>query len=210
MSSVTYQCNVCNKQFTTFRKLARHRKTHEGIRFLCKLCDSTYTRKDYYQVHYRKKHAGNQLGIEDAFAKIDSTRPPEQATTRRSQSNATDREGSDEKENKTEQEDASHISLGSDERNEISEEDVVELERKIGKYNQCQNQLGFIENENYSQKKHTCVICEETFSTATCLDCHMKTHISEKSVSNGQICAFMQSIRIVVHYVKESLLKKIN
>ncbi|XP_076800284.1 uncharacterized protein LOC143445226 isoform X2 [Clavelina lepadiformis] len=253
MSSVTYQCNVCDKQFATFCKLTRHRKTHKSIRFVCKLCDSSYKRKDYYRKHYRNKHAGNQLGIEDAFVKIepapgptlrssqnpeasdergihsqqpgtshtnqgseehrniagdirflcelcdssfsgkdsyqlyyrkkytgnqlriedafvknDSTPPSEQATTRRSQSNATDREGSNE-------------------RNEIYEADVVELERKIGNCKQCQHESDFIKNENYSQKKHICVICKETFSTATSLDCHMKSHISKKSVSNGQV-----------------------
>ncbi|CAK8693892.1 unnamed protein product [Clavelina lepadiformis] len=168
MSSVTYQCNVCNKQFTTFCKLAKHKKTHKSLQFLCKLCDKIYTRKDHYQRHYRYKHAWNQLRIEDAFVKSDSTPPPEQVTTRRSQSNATDRKGSDE-------------------RNEISEENVVELERKIGNCKQCQHESAFIKNENYSQKKHICVICKETFSTATSLDCHMKAHISKKSVSNGQV-----------------------
>ncbi|CAK8689821.1 unnamed protein product [Clavelina lepadiformis] len=43
----------------------------------------------------------------------DSTRrPPEQATPRRSKSNATDREASDERENKTEQECTSHTRAG--------------------------------------------------------------------------------------------------
>ncbi|CAK8685873.1 unnamed protein product [Clavelina lepadiformis] len=89
-------------------------------------------------MHYRKKHAGIRLGIEDAFTKHDSTRPPEQATPRRSQSYATDGEGSDERYymysyilccvvpmsavidcyrgDKNEQETASHTSPGSDER----------------------------------------------------------------------------------------------
>ncbi|CAK8684418.1 unnamed protein product [Clavelina lepadiformis] len=51
---------------------------------------------------------------------VDSTPPPEQATNRRSQSNATNREGSDERQNEIEQADASHTGPGSDEKCDMS------------------------------------------------------------------------------------------
>ena len=47
-----------------------NRKIPGGIRFLRKLCDSSFSRKDSYQLHYRKQYARNQLGIEDSFAKV--------------------------------------------------------------------------------------------------------------------------------------------
>ncbi|CAK8681037.1 unnamed protein product [Clavelina lepadiformis] len=128
------EISFCGQEMNTNLKPGSVSQTHDGNRFFCKLCDKIYKRKDYYRVHYRNKHAGNQLGIENAFVKTDGDQAPE--PTSRSTENPE----------------------ASDERNKISRNDLIEMERKMGKCKRCHSELGFMDDENYSQyeKTHQC------------------------------------------------------
>jgi len=54
-----YQCDKCEKQFSHYRNLCRHRRSaHEGTRYPCNKCNQTFTQNDNLKIHIQSIHEG--------------------------------------------------------------------------------------------------------------------------------------------------------
>ena len=51
-----YQCQSCDKIFSSAFHLRRHQDIHEGVKYGCRYCDLKFSRKDKANKHMRSKH----------------------------------------------------------------------------------------------------------------------------------------------------------
>eukprot|EP00092_Neocalanus_flemingeri_P021989 GFUD01023847.1.p1 GENE.GFUD01023847.1~~GFUD01023847.1.p1 ORF type:complete len:501 (+),score=134.00 GFUD01023847.1:149-1651(+) len=51
-----FECDVCKKVVAKKCNLVRHMMTHQGIKFSCSECDSSYSREEKLVDHQKKKH----------------------------------------------------------------------------------------------------------------------------------------------------------
>jgi len=58
-------CKVCGWKFKNIKHLRRHEAVHSGVKFLCNMCKSTFSRRDKLTVHMKKKHS--QVGFDDGM-----------------------------------------------------------------------------------------------------------------------------------------------
>lgn len=60
------QCDQCEKVFANIRRLQHHKNTvHDGLRYRCTLCPTTFSQKDKkIFTHYQKKHANSEADME--------------------------------------------------------------------------------------------------------------------------------------------------
>lgn len=52
-----FGCTLCEKQYTTKKGLAQHRKTHEGLKFSCNMCKTVVTTLKGLQAHCNNMHS---------------------------------------------------------------------------------------------------------------------------------------------------------
>ena len=65
-------CQVCGWKFKNIKHLRRHEAVHSGVRFLCNMCKSTYSRNDKLLVHIKRKHSQIDDGMLCEAAKHES------------------------------------------------------------------------------------------------------------------------------------------
>ena len=59
VDGVKYDCNQCNKQFTTLSNLKTHiQAKHEGVKYACNQCDYQATQQNSLKTHIQSKHEG--------------------------------------------------------------------------------------------------------------------------------------------------------
>ena len=52
-----FKCQICFKEYSYKHNLARHMKTHAGMRFSCPICDSKFTRLFTLKSHLKSVHS---------------------------------------------------------------------------------------------------------------------------------------------------------
>lgn len=67
------RCDVCYVQFTSVNHRVRHTKAHCGIRMKCQTCLKSFSRRDAYNIHYRRKHSKEGPVPEAEVIRIDPT-----------------------------------------------------------------------------------------------------------------------------------------
>lgn len=67
-----YKCNQCPKKFRHEHLLRHHVQTaHEGLRFHCPMCSTTFTFKDRMKRHYRRAHKEHVKELDALFSSIE-------------------------------------------------------------------------------------------------------------------------------------------
>lgn len=56
----TYNCQICQKEFSYKHYLTLHERMHNNTSFQCNLCNRHFERKDYLKEHYITAHADGQ------------------------------------------------------------------------------------------------------------------------------------------------------
>ncbi|KAF7997324.1 hypothetical protein HCN44_005601 [Aphidius gifuensis] len=64
-NSMPIQCKQCGKIYATQRNLKRHMLTHSGQKFICKICDKSFSRIDKLKEHEHSKHNDKFFGDSD-------------------------------------------------------------------------------------------------------------------------------------------------
>lgn len=66
-SNKVFQCAVCDKKFTTKRRLRTHVETHSDVRslYLCPYCNRNFTWRDNLMRHIKELHKYHDVSFKD-------------------------------------------------------------------------------------------------------------------------------------------------